>query len=91
MLVLVNIDLSNANIDLFEQYEAKALAIIEQYGGQLIERLRSTDNRSEIHLLEFPSADALDSFRADPVRAELQDLWIRTRASSSLAEVFRLT
>ena len=91
MLILVQIDISDADIPLFEQYETGALALVRGHGGTLIERLRSADGHSEIHLLEFPDADALDAFRKNPARAELHDLWIKSGASSSLIEVNRLS
>ena len=90
MLIVTHIDISNADLDLFDEYESGALQLLERYGARLEDRLRSTDARSEIHILYFPDGDALESFRADPVRAALQDIWHRSGAVSSLLEVKRL-
>lgn len=90
MLLLVQIDLSNADLPLFEDYEAKVLALLGDHGARLEARLRSKDGRSETHLLEFPSATALEAFRADPARLKVQDMWERCRASSVLTEVDRI-
>lgn len=90
MLILVQLDISEADIGLFEEYESQALPLLENHGAQLLERLRSMDGKLEVHLLHFPSERALDAFRADPARARLQELWPRCGASISLTEVRRL-
>lgn len=90
MLVLVQLDISEADMKLFEEYETQALGLLRKHGAQLLERLRSADEKQEVHLLQFPDINALDAFRADPARARLQDLWLRCGASTSLTEVRRL-
>jgi len=90
MLILVQIDLSTAELGLFEQYERSVLALLGRYGGAIIDRVRSTDGSSEIHLLQFPHVSALDAFKADPARAELQELWARCGASATSKEVVRI-
>jgi hypothetical protein len=91
MLVLVQIDLSGADLALFGDYETQALALLGNHGGQLLERLRSTDASCEVHLLSFPDANALGAFRADPARAAFQEIWSRCGASSNITEVHRLS
>ncbi|MGC6331488.1 hypothetical protein [Rhizorhabdus sp. FW153] len=90
MLMLAQIDLSNADLALFDEYESAVLALLEKYGARLEDRLRSTDGRTEVHLLYFPDAGSLAGFRSDPIRASAQSIWERSRASSSLTEVTRL-
>ncbi len=90
MLLMVQIDLSNADLALFEDYETQALALLGKYGARLEERLRSTDSASETHLLFFPDEDAFDAFRADPDRAAMQDGWAACGASSKIMRVERL-
>lgn len=75
---------------LFEDYEAQVLALLKNHGGVLLERLRSIDGKSEVHLLHFPDAASFEAFRADPARAALQELWSRCGATTSLSEVRRL-
>lgn len=91
MLVLVQLDLSNADITLFEDYETRVLALLENHGGKVLERLRAIDEMSEVHLIRFPHVEAFDAFRADPARAAHQDLWLKCGASSSLTEVRQLS
>ena len=90
MLVLVNIDLTRADMAAFEDYERKVLARLPIYGARLEERLRSVDERTEVHLVFFPDPGALDAFRADPVRVSLQAIWDRSNASSAMTEYVRL-
>jgi len=90
MLILAQIDLSNADLALFDEYESTVLALLEKYGARIEDRLRSADDRAEVHLLYFPNAGSLAAFRNDPIRASAQDIWERSGASSSLTEVARL-
>lgn len=90
MLILVQLDISGADMTLFEEYESQTLGLLAGHGAQLIERLRSTDGHREVQLLYFPDKNALDAFRADPGRAQLQDLWLRCGATANLTEVERL-
>lgn len=89
LLILVRIDLANADMAAFETYEAGALALLADHGAGLEERVRAVDGSFEIHLLRFPDHQGLDAFRSDPRRAALQPLWDRCGASSSLFEVVR--
>lgn len=90
MLLLVQIDLSNADLPLFEDYEEKVLALLDDHGARLEARLRSKDGLTEIHLLEFPNATVLEEFRADPARSRAQGMWERCGASSVITEVVRV-
>ncbi len=90
MLILVQIDTSSADFDLFEKYENKVLGLLGKYGARVEERLRASDRQSETHLLYFPNSESLASFRDDPTRAALQDTWHQCRATSILTEVIRL-
>lgn len=87
MRILVQVDLSNADLALFEQYEDAVLALLPNHGAVLIDRSRSADGLAETHLLEFPDTEALAGYRADPERVALQDLWIRSGATASSRDV----
>lgn len=61
----------------FDEFEAMAIPLIGKHGGELLLRLRPTqdgviagsiDVPYEIHLVRFPSDVALASFTADPER-----------------------
>lgn len=89
MLILVQFDLTKANLACFDAYETQVLARLDHYGGRWVERLRSIDGQRETHILDFPDAVALTDFRADPVRMSLQNLWQQCGATSELMEVVR--
>jgi hypothetical protein len=64
----------------FDEFEAVAIPLIGKHGGELLLRLRPTpecviagsmDLPYEIHLVRFPSDEALASFTADPQRQGL--------------------
>jgi len=67
----------------FDEFESVAIPLIGKHGGELLLRLRPTpacvvagsiDLPYEIHLVRFPSNEALASFTADPERQALLHL-----------------
>lgn len=90
VLILVRIDLSCADLSLFEAYEARVLALLPGHGGRLEWRLRAADGQSEVHLIAFVEAGGLDAFRADPIRLAAQELWSRSGAVAEVVEMERL-
>ena len=90
MLILATFDLSNADIALFEQYEAAVLPLLGQHGGRLLQRVRSLDSVFELHLLEFDSDTGFASYRDDPGRAALRELFVRSGAESAITPVISL-
>ena len=67
----------------FDEFEAMAIPLIGKHGGELLLRLRPTqdgviagsiDVPYEIHLVRFPSDVALARFTADPERQGLLHL-----------------
>jgi hypothetical protein len=87
MLFLVQIDLSKADVACFEDYEAKVLPQLGQYGGRLEMRVRSVDGQNETHLVYFPDAVAREKFLFDPIRKAARFDWERCGAVSSVSEV----
>ncbi len=67
----------------FDQFEAVAIPLIGKHGGELLLRLRPTPEGViassielpyEIHVVRFPSNEALAGFMADPERQGLLHL-----------------
>jgi hypothetical protein len=87
VLLHVLIDLSAADIVLFEAYEAAVLPLLTHYDAELKVRLRATDGLSEVHLIAFPDEAALERYRADPARIAAQALWARSGAVATMTEV----
>lgn len=72
---LVAIDLTDADISRFEEYEIQVIPLLHKYGARLELGLRSVDGMTETHVLYFPDTVSFDSFLSDPVRASLQEDW----------------
>lgn len=90
LCLLVEIDLTDAKLDLFETYENAVLGLLPQFDAKLLARVRAVDDQRETHLLEFPDTARFEAFRAHPDRAKLQPLWDRSGAISTVSEVRRL-
>ena len=90
MLRLVTIDLSQADLDVFERYEASVLALLPNHRGRLELRVRALDGQTETHLLYFPDEQAFDAFRSDPARLALAEEWKRCGARSTVQLVERI-
>jgi hypothetical protein len=71
----------------FQAYESRVLPLLAEHGGRLQRRLRGEDGRFELHLVWFPSAAHLESYRADPRRGEHAPLVEASRAKLELIEV----
>jgi uncharacterized protein (DUF1330 family) len=55
-------------------YEDRVLELLATHGARVLSRLRNTEAGAgpfEVHVLEFPSEDALEDYLADPARAAL--------------------
>lgn len=68
-------------------YEDQVLQLLPDHGGRVLQRVRTSgtangtaDDPLEVHVLEFPSDDALDAYMNDPRRTALSDA--RERAIS---------
>ena len=71
-------------------YEDQVLALIPDYGGKVISRARSSGAGGyplEVHLLEFPSPQALDAYTADSRRQALAGDRDRAVARTEVIEV----
>jgi len=71
-------------------YEDQVLALIPDYGGKVISRARSSGAGGyplEVHLLEFPSPQALDAYTADSRRQALASGRDRAVARTEVIEV----
>lgn len=67
---MLDIDLSEADIELFERYEELALRLLAEHGGVVLARVRDMAELREWHLLRVPNRAAWEAFRSDPRRVE---------------------
>lgn len=79
--------LPETGIDAFLRYEEAVLPLLAGHGGRLARRLRSADRRTELHIVEFDSAEGFAGYRADQRRLELQPLLDGAGARIELVEM----
>lgn len=84
---LVVLDLTCADVELFESYERRVLPLLGKHQGKLELSIRAVDSSTETHVLYFQDANCFDSFLADPGRIELKDMWLRTGVTSTISDV----
>lgn len=87
MLVVLIARVPARGIERFRLYEDAVIPLIAEHGGELQRRLRSEDGGTEVHLVAFPTADALAAFRADPRRARVAHLLAESGAQTELLEL----
>jgi uncharacterized protein (DUF1330 family) len=72
-------------------YEDAVLALLPDAGGRVVQRVRTqgepTVQPYEVHLLEFPSEQALDAYMQDPRRLALHDRRDRAIARTEILRV----
>jgi hypothetical protein len=76
---LLEIDLSGADIELFDRYEDVALRLFAEHGGVVLARVRDVGELREWHLLGVPNRASWEAFRSDPRRIE--HTWLLDRAN----------
>jgi hypothetical protein len=91
MLLVQTVRVPDEGIGAFQRFEAAVLPLLPKYGARLERRLRSLDGSVEIHVLSFPSPEALESYRADPERQKHLHLLHESDATFELMEVTDLT
>ena len=72
------------------EYEDLVLSRLAVYDARVIQRVRSQAAAAdplEVHILEFPSEDALEQYLADPARASWSALRDRSIARSEVLRV----
>ena len=76
--------------DALAAYEDQVLDLVPQHGGQVLQRARGSGEDgqpTEIQLLEFPSAAALDEYMADGRRTALANVRHRAIARTQVINV----
>lgn len=85
--LVVQIDLTDANVPAFEAYERIVLDLMPDHGGKLEQRLRGVGRPVETHVLSFPSQDAFDAYLNDPRRTRHAEAWRSCGARADRWEV----
>ena len=88
MLLLVQIvRVPTEGIVTFQRYEASVLPLLPRHGGKFERRMRGDEGRIEVHVVSFPSHEALEAYRSDPERVRLLPLLEESGAETELIEV----
>lgn len=80
-----------AGVEQFQQYEARVLPLLADHGGRMERRLRSADERTEVHLVTFPSVEAFRGYRDDPRRAQHRQLLAESKATQDVFELYEVS
>jgi uncharacterized protein (DUF1330 family) len=75
----------------FQRFESLVLPLMPRYGGALVSRWRGRDGEFEVHVVSFPSQEALDAYKADPERVAVLALLESSGAKTELVEVVDVT
>jgi uncharacterized protein (DUF1330 family) len=78
-------------VNAFQQFESRVLPLLPRYGGALVQRVRGRDGQFEVHLVSFPSQEALDAYLDDPERVAALPLHASSGAETELIEVLDVT
>jgi hypothetical protein len=91
VLLVQTIRVPLEGVDAFRRFEAAVLPLLPEHEARLERRLRTSDGRVEIHIVSFPSREALDRYRTDPRRQEHLHLLHESQAAVDLVEVTDVT
>jgi uncharacterized protein (DUF1330 family) len=75
------------------EYEDRVLERVPVHGGEVLSRVRTLEGADredaplEIHLLRFPSQQALDAYMGDPQRSRLASLRERSISHTQVLQV----
>jgi hypothetical protein len=91
MLLVQIVRVPDEGIEAFRRFESTVLPLLPKYDGRLERRLRALDGRVEVHIVSFPSGEALERYAADPVRQQHLHLLHESHAAPELLEVTDVT
>lgn len=74
-------------VEAFQRFEEQVLPIMPKHGGRLERRLRSADSLTELHIVSFPSREALQQYLDDPARKDHLHLREQSGASFEIIDV----
>ncbi len=80
-------DVTAEGVEAFQRYEGAVLPLLERHNGRLERRLRTADERAEVHILSFESRAAYEAYAADPERVEHRALLDEGSLAQRILEV----
>ena len=73
-LIIVRLNLDDANLDIFEAYETQVLPLLANHGGALLRRRRIGPRAAEIHIIRFDALEGYEAYLSDRRRVALAPL-----------------
>lgn len=83
-LIVVRLDLSGADLEHFEAYEARVLPLLADHGAALLVRRRNPAQNRETHVIRFATNDGFQSYLHDPRRLALAPMRERSGVTSKV-------
>jgi len=73
LIVVVELTVREGGQDEFQEFEARALHLMSEFGGKLLYAFRpeGVEHDVEVHVLEFPDTASFGRYRNDPRTAEM--------------------
>ena len=90
LIVIAHLKVRAGKRDLFDDFERRALVLIQKHGGELLHTIHPVaalppaELPDEVHVLRFPSQQALDAYRSDPELVALAPMRAEAIASTNL-------
>jgi len=87
VLLFVTIDLADADIAVYEDYESSVLPLLGDHRGALIARWRvELPTPIEYHLIEFADQAGFDGYMTDERRLAVRAIWEKSGARSQVVD-----
>ena len=73
LIVVVELTVREGRYEEFQEFEARAVRLMSEFGGKLVYAFRpdDTDGDAEVHVLEFPDKLSFEKYRNDPRTASM--------------------
>ncbi|MEU4557918.1 hypothetical protein AB0F72_05995 [Actinoplanes sp. NPDC023936] len=72
LLLVAVVEMAAGHEEAGRRYEDDVLTLLGRHGGALERRMRDTTGGTEVQVIRFAARSGLDSFLADPRRAQLR-------------------
>jgi hypothetical protein len=73
LFLVAIVEMAPGSAEAGQRYEDAVLGLLDQHGGSVERRVRSTDSATEVHLIRFRSRAGYESFMVDPDRLRHRD------------------
>ena len=85
MIVTAKLWIVPGERDAFDTFESRAFERMQAHGASVLSVTRPETGPDEIHVIDFPSAEAFANYRNDPEMAQLKELRARAIAKTEVS------